>query len=62
MPDSLRAAKDAFQLLGESNLSGPDPAPFITFWLYSHPPLADRLRFAAEYYPWRQGETPKYVR
>ena len=62
VPDSPRAAAEAFQLLGETNLSDPDPAPFITFWLYSHPPLADRLRFAAEYDPWGKGETPRYVR
>ena len=62
VPDSPRAAAGAFQLLGEVNLSDPDPSPFITFWLYDHPPLADRLRFAAEYDPWGKGEPPKYVR
>ncbi|MGE5414042.1 MAG: M48 family metallopeptidase [Syntrophomonadaceae bacterium] len=62
VPDSARAAAEAFQLLGETNLSDPDPAPFITFWLYSHPPLADRLRFAAEYDPWGKGEAPQYVK
>ncbi len=62
VPDSPRAAAEAFQLLGETNLSDPDPAPFITFWLYSHPPLADRLRFAAEYDPWGKGEAPRYVK
>jgi STE24 endopeptidase len=62
VPDSARAAANAFQLLGETNLSDPDPSPFITFWLYDHPPLADRLRFAAEYDPWDKGEPPKYVK
>ena len=62
VPDSRRAAAEAFQLLGEVNLSDPDPSPFITFWLYDHPPLADRLRFAAEYDPWGKGESPKYVK
>jgi Zn-dependent protease with chaperone function len=62
VPDSPRAAAEAFQLLGEANLSDPDPSPFITLWLYDHPPLADRLRFAAEYDPWGKGEPPKYVK
>jgi Zn-dependent protease with chaperone function len=62
VPDSPRAAAEAFQLLGEVNLSDPDPSPFITFWLYDHPPLADRLRFAAQYDPWGKGEPPRYVK
>jgi STE24 endopeptidase len=62
VPDSPRAAAEAFQLLGEVNLADPDPSPFITFWLYDHPPLADRLRFAAEYDPWGKGESPRYVK
>jgi len=62
VPESPRAAAEAFQLLGEANLADPDPGPFITFWLYDHPPLADRLRFAAEYDPWGKGEAPRYVK
>ena len=60
--DSPRAAAEAFQILGEVNLSDPDPSPFIRFWLYDHPPLAERLRFAAEYDPWGKGKAPRYVR
>lgn len=62
VPDSPRAAAEAFQILGETNLADPDPSPFIRFWLYDHPPLAERLRFAAEYDPWSKGEKPRYVR
>ena len=62
VPDAPRTAAEAFQILGETNLSDPDPGPFITFWLYDHPPLADRLRFAAEYDPWGKGEPPRYVK
>ena len=49
VPDFRRVAADAFQVLGEVSLDDPAPSPFIRFWLYSHPPLAERLRFAAEY-------------
>jgi Zn-dependent protease with chaperone function len=61
VPQPQRAAAEAFQLLGEVNLSDPDPSPFIRFWLYNHPPLAERLRFAAEYDPWGKGEPPKFL-
>jgi len=60
--NSPRAAAEAFQILGEVNLSDPDPSAFIRFWLYDHPPLAERLRFAAEYDPWSKGQRPRYVR
>ena len=62
VPNPQRTAAEAFQILGETNLSDPDPGPFITLWLYDHPPLADRLRFAAEYDPWGKGEPPRYVK
>ncbi|MGH9366478.1 MAG: M48 family metallopeptidase [Thermoanaerobaculia bacterium] len=62
VPDSPRAAAEAFQVLGEVNLSDPDPSAFIRFWLYSHPPLAERLRFAAAYDPWGKGEPTRYVK
>jgi Zn-dependent protease with chaperone function len=62
VPDAQRAAASAFQVLGETNLSDPEPSAFIRFWLYDHPPLAERQRFAAEYDPWSRGEPPRYVR
>jgi STE24 endopeptidase len=62
IPDAPEAAAQAFQVLGETDLADPDPSPFITLWLYSHPPLADRLAFAYEYDPWSKGEAPQYVK
>ena len=35
----------AFVSLSEQNLSDPNPPPFITFWLLSHPPLQERIDF-----------------
>jgi hypothetical protein len=37
--------------LGEIDLADPNPSEFIKVWLYSHPPLAERLVFAREYKP-----------
>jgi Zn-dependent protease with chaperone function len=62
VPNSEEVAAHAFQILGEVDLSDPNPPAFITFWLYSHPPLAERLIFAHSYDPWSKGESPKYVK
>ena len=62
VPNSEEVAAHAFQVLGELDLSDPNPPPFITFWLYSHPPLAERLVFAHSYDPWSKGESLKYVK
>jgi Zn-dependent protease with chaperone function len=62
IPDSSEVAAKSFQVLGEEDLADPNPPPFITFWLYSHPPIADRLVFAHSYDPWSAGQSPKYVK
>jgi STE24 endopeptidase len=62
IPDSSEVAAQSFQVLGEVDLADTNPPEFITFWLYSHPPLADRLVFAHSYDPWSKGESPKYVK
>ena len=51
LKDPGQAAARAFQIEGETSLEPPDPSPFIVFWLYTHPPVAERLRFASEYKP-----------
>lgn len=56
VPDPNAAEIRALQILGEEDLSDPDPNPFIKFWLYTHPPLGDRIQFAANYKPWQQGK------
>jgi len=35
----------AFVSLSEQNLSDPNPPAFIKFWLFTHPPLQDRIDF-----------------
>jgi Zn-dependent protease with chaperone function len=62
IPDPGQAAADAFQIEGETDLEEPDPNPVIVFWLYTHPPVADRLRFSLEYDPWTDGRHPQFVR
>jgi STE24 endopeptidase len=62
VPNGREAAAHAFQVLGEQDLEEPNPSPFIKFWLYSHPPIADRVSFAHNYDPWSKGQEPKYLK
>jgi STE24 endopeptidase len=62
VPNAAEIAAHSFQVLGEVGLADPNPPPLITFWLYSHPPLAERLVFAHSYDPWSKGQSPKYVK
>jgi Zn-dependent protease with chaperone function len=55
-------AASAFQKLGEKALAYPDPHPIYVFWTYTHPPIADRLKFALNYRPWETQEGVQYVR
>lgn len=61
VPDPNAAEARAFQILGEQDLSDPNPNPFIVFWLYSHPPLDRRIQFALGYKPWAEGKPLQFV-
>jgi Zn-dependent protease with chaperone function len=54
--DPNAAEVRSLQILGKEDLADPDPNPFIKFWLYTHPPLEERTRFAATYRPWAEGK------
>ncbi len=58
-PNAAEAA--AFQVIGEQDLAPPHPNPFIVFWLYSHPPISQRIRFALHYKPWAEGKPMKFI-
>ncbi len=62
IPHSRQVAAQAFQILGEVDLSDPNPNPFIKVWLFSHPPLAERVHFALTYDPWAKGKQPEFVK
>ena len=62
VPNSNEAAAHAFQVMGELDLADPNPSPLITIWLYSHPPLAERLEFAHNYDPWGKRGQPRYIK
>lgn len=56
VPDPNAAEVSSLQILGDVDLADPDPNPFIKFWLYTHPPLDERIRFASTYRPWAEGK------
>ncbi len=60
--DPNAAAVRSFQVMGDLDLADPRPGRFITFWLYSHPPIDDRIRFALSYHPWADGKPMRFVR
>jgi Zn-dependent protease with chaperone function len=61
-PDSGQIAAQAFQVLGEVDLSDPDPNPLGVFLFYSHPAIPDRVRFSLTYDPWAKGQTGEFVK
>jgi STE24 endopeptidase len=60
LPDPQASGVRTFQLLGTLGLSDPSPNPLVVLLLYSHPPIAERLRFAANYDPWAHNQAPRY--
>jgi STE24 endopeptidase len=48
-PNNGQVAASSFQKLGEKSYDYPTPNPLLVFWSYSHPPIADRVRFALQY-------------
>jgi STE24 endopeptidase len=62
VPDSSQAGVRFFEISGVTNLSDPDPSPFIVFWLFDHPSDPDRIQFMKNYDPWSNGRSPRYVK
>lgn len=46
----------AFVKMAEDSKRDPSPHPFIKFWRYTHPPIAERIPFALQYKPWDKKE------
>jgi Zn-dependent protease with chaperone function len=48
--------------LARGNRSDPEPAGWVKWLLYTHPPLGERIRFAQGYRPWEKGEPNQLYR
>lgn len=60
--DPNAAAARAEQILGVIDLAQPDPSALKVFWLYTHPPVEERIRFENDYQPWTEGRPLEFVR
>jgi Zn-dependent protease with chaperone function len=60
-PDSGEVAAQAFQILGEVDLSDPAPNPVDVFLFYDHPEIPARIRYSLAYDPWAHGGTGEFV-
>jgi Zn-dependent protease with chaperone function len=49
------AGARSFLKLAQGNRSNPEPAGWVKWLLFDHPPLGERIRFALEYKPWETG-------
>lgn len=61
-PDNREVAASSFQKLGEKSYDYPTPNPVLIFWSYSHPSIAERIRFSLHYDPWHTSAGPEYVK
>jgi STE24 endopeptidase len=61
-PDSGQVAARAFEVLGNVDLADPAPNPVDVFLFYTHPTIAQRIRFALTYDPWARGGHGEFVR
>jgi Zn-dependent protease with chaperone function len=56
------AGARAFLALARENRSDPEPAPWVKFLLYTHPPGLERVQLALTYRPWERGEANRFVK
>ena len=56
------AGARAFLKLAAANKSDPEPAGWVKFMLFTHPPLGERIQFALDYRPWENGEPNRAYR
>jgi len=61
-PDFGQVAAQAFQVLGEVDLSDPNPNAANVLLFYDHPPISDRVQFCLSYDPWALGGAGEFVK
>jgi STE24 endopeptidase len=54
------SAATAFVKLQQDALGNPWPGLLDKLWRESHPPLGERIEFANDYHPWRNGQPLRY--
>ncbi|MGB7434524.1 MAG: M48 family metallopeptidase [Candidatus Acidiferrum sp.] len=59
---SGEVAAQSFNILGDIDLSDPDPSRLRVILFYTHPSIPARIQFALHYDPWANGGRGKFVR
>jgi len=60
-PNNRQVAACSFQKLGEKSYDYPSPNPLLVLWSYSHPTIAERIRFALNYDSSQSPAGPKHA-
>lgn len=61
-PHSGQVAAQSFNILGDVDLSDPDPSRLRVILFYTHPSIPERIEFALHYDPWANGGTGEFVK
>jgi STE24 endopeptidase len=61
-PDSGQVAAQSFEILGQVDLSNPEPNPVDVLLFYSHPTIPERIHYALTYHPWTEGKQPEFLK
>jgi STE24 endopeptidase len=61
-PDSGEVAAQSFNIMGDVNLSDPEPGRLRIFLFYDHPAIPDRIQFCLKYDPWAEGKRGEFVK
>jgi STE24 endopeptidase len=61
-PHAGEVAAQALNILGDVDLSDPDPSRLRVILFYTHPSIPERIEFALHYNPWAHGGTGEFVK
>jgi len=61
-PDSGEVAAQSFNILGDVDLSDPEPSRLRVILFYTHPSIPERIWYALHYDPWAGGGTGEFVK
>ncbi len=61
-PDSGQVAAQSFNILGDVDLSDPEPKRWVVDMFYDHPAIPDRIQFCLHYDPWGEGKTGEFLK
>lgn len=61
-PEVGQVGAQTFNVLGDLDLTDPDPGPLRIFVFYDHQAILDRIRYCLSYDPWSNGKSPEFIK